>query len=142
MRLHNAEPNNMINPHSEFIDKRISDLKKSKKWNTLVCGSHDSIITDFASNIFTNLVQSTFTKSYLKKHPCSDCNEKSEERCHGIGEERPLLIKRALERIYPDTSLQISIKDILIAFLEEHKTTRFTFKCKPCHRKESVKIVK
>lgn len=139
--IHNAELNNMINPHSQFIDKRISDLKKSKKWNTLICGSHDSIITDFASNIFTNLVQSTFTKSYLKKHPCSDCNGKSEERCHGIGEERPLLIKRALERIYPDTSLQISIKDILIAFLEEHKSTRFTFKCKPCHRKESARIV-
>ena len=131
----------MINPHSEFIDKRISDWKKSNKWNTLICGSHDSIIRDFASNIFTNFILSTFTKSYLKKHPCSDCNEKSQERCHGIGEDRPLLIRRALERIYPDTTLQISIKYILIAFLEEHKSTHFTFKCKPCHRKESARIV-
>ena len=30
----------------------------------------------------------------------------SKERCHGIGEERPLLIKRALEKIYPDISFK------------------------------------
>jgi hypothetical protein len=83
------------------------------------------------------LVRLTFTAAYLKKHPCSDCHQSSKERCHGIGEERPLLIKRALEKIYTDTTKTIILKDILIQFLEEHKTTKFTFKCVKCHKKEN-----
>ena len=127
-----------ISPHSDFIDKRISDLKKSKKWNTkIVDTSHEDFIKDFGSNVFTNLIRNTFTATYLKKHPCSDCKKPSKERCHGIGEDRPLLIKRALEKVYPDTSKVISLKEILIAFLEEHKSTKFTFKCSECHKKES-----
>ena len=132
-----------MNPHSSFIDKRIADLKKSSKWNTNITStSHDDFIKDFGSNVFTNLVKNTFTAAYLKKHPCSDsdCDQPSKERCHGIGEDRPLLIRRALEKVYPDPSATVRLKDILIQFLEEHKTTKFTFKCSACHRKESKKI--
>jgi hypothetical protein len=127
-----------INPHSEYIDKRIADLQKhTEKWNTkIVETSHKDFIEDFFSNVFTNFILWTFTKAYLKKHPCSECKEPSEERCHGLGEERPILMKRALERVWPDTSKAICIREILIAFLEEHKTTKFTFKCKACHRAE------
>ena len=125
------------NPHSAFIDKRIADIKKSNKWKTkLTDTSHEDFIYDFGSNVFTNFVRNTFTAAYLQKHPCSDCKNPSNERCHGIGEERPLLIKRALEKVYPDTSATITLKEILIQFLEEHKTTKFTFKCTECHRKE------
>lgn len=125
------------NPHSSYIDKRIHDLQKSKKWNTIIVNTtHEDFITDFASNVFTNLIKNTFTNTYLKKHPCSDCKSPSKERCHGIGEGRPLLIKRALDKVYSDISKPIKIKEILIAFLEEHKTTKFTFKCSGCHRKE------
>jgi hypothetical protein len=128
-----------MNPHSEFIDARISKLKTEDKWNTKISNtSHEAFIKDFASNVFTNFIRSTFTKAYLKKHPCSDCGKPSKERCHGIGEERPLLIKRALEKVYPDTSQTVVLKDILIQFLEEHKTTKFTFKCKECHSKEKL----
>jgi len=128
--------------HSEFIDKRITDLRKSTKWNSkIIDTSHDDFIKDFGSNVFTNFIHSTFTPAYMKKHPCSDCKNPSKERCHGIGEERPLLIKRALEKVYPDTSKTISLKEILIQFLEEHKTTAFTFKCSDCHRKEKTKEV-
>jgi hypothetical protein len=131
-----------MNRHSDFIDKRILDLKKSKKWNTKITDTtHVDFINDFGSNVFTNFVRNTFTSTYLKKHPCSDCNKESEERCHGIGEERPLLIRRALEKVYPDTTKTIMLKDILIAFLEEHKTTNFTFKCSVCHKKETVKAI-
>jgi hypothetical protein len=125
--------------HSQFIDKRISDLKKSTKWNTKIIASHEDFIKDFGSNVFTNLIRNTFTATYLKKHPCSDCNAPSKERCHGIGEERPILLKRALEKVYPDTTKPIVLKEILIQFLEEHKSTKFTFKCSACHRKESQK---
>jgi len=124
-----------MNPHTVFIDKRIADLKKQNKWNTKIKDTtHEDFIKDFSSNVFTNFVRNTFTAAYLKKYKCSDCNGVSKERCHGIGEERPLLIKRALEKVYPDITKTITLKEILIQFLEEHKPTNFTFKCSECHR--------
>lgn len=126
-----------LNIHSEYIDKRIRDIEKRNKWNTkIVDTSHEDFIKDYASNVFTNLVRDTFTKTYIKNHLCSDCGKSSTERCHGIGEERPLLIKRALEKIWIDTTKPITMKKIIIAFLEEHKYTSFTFKCHLCHKNE------
>jgi hypothetical protein len=128
-----------MNAHSDFIDKRIADLINQDKWNTKITNTtHQDFIKDFGSNVFTNLIRNTFTAAYLKKHPCSDCKGVSKERCHGLGEERPLLIKRALEKVYPDISKTVILKDILVQFLEEHKTTKFTFKCSNCHRKEKI----
>jgi hypothetical protein len=47
------------------------------------------------------------------------------------------LIKRALEKVWSDKTKSIIImKEIIIAFLEEHKSTKFTFKCSSCHKKE------
>ena len=126
-----------MNPHTDFIDKRISVIQTHNKWNTTIINTtHEDFIRDFGSNVFTNLIRTTFTAAYLKKHTCSDCKGASKERCHGIGEERPLLLKRALEKVYPDITKTIRLKDIIIQFLEEHKTTHFTFKCSECHRKE------
>ena len=126
-----------LNIHSKYIDKRINDIKKQNKWNSkIIDTSHEDFIKDYASNVFTNLVRNTFTNSYIKNFPCSDCNNSSTERCHGIGEERPLLIKKALEKVWSDTSTPITIKEIIIAFLEEHKYTKFTFKCHSCHKNE------
>lgn len=125
------------NIHTKYIDKRINDIKKGKKWNsTIVDTSHEDFIKDFGANVFTNLVKDTITKSYIKKFPCSDCNGPATDRCHGIGEGRPLLIKRALEKVWSDTSKPISMMEIIIAFLEEHKYTKFTFKCNQCHKNE------
>ncbi len=126
-----------LNVHSKYIDKQINDITKSNKWNSkLIDTSHEDFIKDYASNVFTNLVRNTFTKSYIKKFPCCECNNPSTERCHGIGEERPLLIKRALEKVWIDTTKPIRMKTIIIAFLEEHKYTKFTFKCHCCHKNE------
>ncbi len=128
-----------LNKHSVYIDKRITDIQKKKAdWQTLIGSgsSHKSVIRDFSHCIFTNLVHSTFTRSYMKKHPCSDCGNPSTDRCHGIGEERPILLQRALERVWRDTSKSILLQEIIIAFLEEHKYTEFTFKCNECHKKE------
>jgi len=123
--------------HSKYIDKRINDIQKSKKWNSKVIDtSHEDFIKDYASNVFTNLIRNTFTNSYMSRFPCCDCSSPSTERCHGIGEERPLLIKKALEKVWNDTSTPITMKEIIIAFLEEHKYTKFTFKCNSCHRNE------
>jgi len=128
----------MSNPHSEYIEKRIAHFKKKDRWNTKITETtHEDFIKDFGSNVFTNLIRSTFTGAYLKKFPCSDCKKNlSKERCHGIGEERPLLIKRALEKVYPDTTKTVTLKEVILQFLEEHKSTNFTFKCSECHRKE------
>ena len=126
-----------LNIHSEYIDKRINDIRTSNKWKSkLIDTSHEDFIKDYASNVFTNLVKNTFTKSYIKKFPCSDCSNPSKERCHGIGEERPLLIKRALEKVWSDTTKPVIMKEIIIEFLEEHKYTKFTFKCRCCHKNE------
>ena len=128
------------NPHSACIDKRCDKFITKDKWRTkIIDTSHDVIIEDISSHICTDVILVTFTKSYLKKHPCSDCKKPSKERCHGIGEERPILLKRALERVYPDTTKVITLREILIAFLKEHKTTKFTFKCSECHKKETSK---
>lgn len=125
------------NPHAAEIDRQIEAFRKSRKWNTKIINtSHADFIEDFKNNVFTNFVQHTFTKSYLKKHNCADCGGKSENRCHGPGDERPILIKRALERVWPDTSKEIALKEIMVAFLEEHKNTKFALKCRACHVKE------
>jgi len=135
--LHTSQRTTIMNLHSEFIDKRISDIRRQNKWNTNITDTtHEEFIHDFGSNVFTNLIRNTFTAAYLKKHTCSDCKGASQERCHGIGEERPILLKRALEKVYPDITKTIPLKEIIIQFLEEHKTTKFTFKCSDCHRKE------
>jgi len=128
-----------MNPHSEFIDKRINDVRKSKRWNSCIIDTtHDDFVRDYARCVFTNLVRDVFTRTYLKKFKCPDCGGNSEQRCHGKGEDRPLLIRRALQRVYPDISKPVKMKEIIIAFLEEHKTTSFTFKCKKCHDIETL----
>jgi len=126
-----------MNPHSPYIDRQIEALRRSNKWSTKITDTtHEEFIRDFNANIFTNFIRTTFTAAYLEKHPCSDCKKPSQERCHGIGDERPILIRRALERVYPDVSQTVMLREILIAFLEEHKTTKFTFKCSECHKAE------
>lgn len=91
----------------------------------------------FSNNVFTNLINDTFTKSYLLNHPCSDCGNPSTDRCHDIGNERPKLIKKALEKEYSDITKPILLKNIIFAFLRKHKYTNFTFKCNNCHKKEN-----
>lgn len=127
-----------VNPHSEYINKQIITLQNSKKWNTKIINTtHDDFIKDFSATVFTNFVKDIITKTYMRGKICEDCNEtQAENRCHGLGDERPKLIRKALQRVYPDITKEISLKEILIAFLEEHRTTRFALKCKVCHDKE------
>jgi hypothetical protein len=66
------------------------------------------------------LVRNTFTRAYLKKYKCQECENPCKERCHGIGEERPLLIKRALEKVYPDiTKTFVEKVDSVISLKEK-----------------------
>jgi len=129
-----------LNLHSKSIDTKIKKIKNGDRWQTTIINTtHESIRRDFSDCVFTNLVHATFTRSYMKKFPCGECGQPSTDRCHGIGEERPILLKSALERVWPDTTKPIMLKDIVIAFLEEHKHTSFTFKCHQCHKNEKSK---
>ncbi len=134
----------MSYPHSAAFDKKIRSIIRSTNGETQFINdglrsntqAHEDFIKDFNTCKCTNLVHDTFTQKDLKQYPCSDCGAPSQERCHGIGEERAVLLRRALQRVWPDTSKVITLRTILIAFLEEHKYTQFTLKCKECHRKE------
>lgn len=119
-----------------YIDKRIRELPTKKFQYQVVITTHDAFISEFASCVFTNFIRDTFTKAFVSQYVCSDCKGVPEQRCHGIGDERPVLIRRALERIWPDTTRPVVMRDVMIAFLQEHKGTKFTFKCASCHLAE------
>jgi hypothetical protein len=125
--------------HNEEIDRIIQNIKRkpgSYKVN-VINTSHEDFVKGHSHGLFTNIIQKSFTKKYLKNHPCA-CGNPSVERCHGLrsnNEDRQSLIRKALARVWPDTSKQIMTLDIVVAFLEEHKDTGFTFKCHSCHQK-------
>ena len=57
-----------MNVHSQYIEKRIHDIQKKNKWNSkIIDTSHEDFIKDYASNVFTNLIKDTFTKSYVSR---------------------------------------------------------------------------
>lgn len=130
----------MQNRHSEYIQKRIGDVKKSDKWNTYIVNTnHDNFIRDFNSCLFTNLILSTFGRGYVKKYKCAECKiNNAAQRCHAENEDRPILLRKALERVYPDTTKVIQVKEIVVAFLEEHLNSNFDFKCESCHARETA----
>jgi hypothetical protein len=113
-----------VNIHSGSIDKKIQKIKKGDRWQTVIGtdSTHETIIRDFSDCIFTNLIHDTFSRAYMKKYPCSDCGQPSTDRCHGKGEERPILLKRAMELVWPDITKPIVLKDIVVAFLVGNAT--------------------
>ena len=132
-----------MNPHSDLFDKRIRSILKNKKYLSNVIGRHGTdedyteFIRTYSDNVFTNEVHGIISPQKLKLHTCSDCGKcPAQERCHGIGDERPILIMRALRNVWSDTVFPISMEEILVEFFELHKTTKFCFKCKACHLNE------
>jgi hypothetical protein len=127
-----------MNPHSAYLDKRIESIKNHPRYGSYIINtSHEQFVQDFGSSVFTNLIQSVFLTTYVRKHTCTECDQPAKERCHAPGDERPVLLLRVLNRIWPDTSIPICLRDIVVAFLEEHKKTKFNFKCSECHKKET-----
>ena len=133
-----------MNPHSNYIDKRLKQRmafwKKKGQYDTYIYNTRKGIINDFSHNLFTNETRTFFTKTYIRDHPCPDCGQKATERCHGIGEERPKLIERALQKWTPnaENKVCVNLRELLCAYFEEHKTTSFAFKCSECHKNEKV----
>jgi hypothetical protein len=130
-----------LNPHSDEIDRIVKKIQKATRgqWNVKFQNNTHEEIVDFLSiGFFTNLVQTSFSDRYMHQFPCSgnSCEAVSTQRCHGHNESRPELIRRALKKIWPDTSKPITLREIAIEFFCQHRTTKFTFKCYTCHKAE------
>jgi hypothetical protein len=131
------------NQHSKYITKRIHKLRKSKKWGTKVMfKNRKEFVQDYSGSLFAKIINDNFTKAYVQSFQCPDCGDVAKERCHGVGEERPILVERALRRCKAKCNTPVVLKDIIIAFMEEHKTTQFTFKCTNCHKKETSVLLR
>jgi len=134
-----------MNRHTEQFDKIIKrERQRTDKGITInLCDdSNETIIKEFSSNTFTNYIYRTvIPDSYMKRYNCIECGEPAKNRCHGIGEERPLLLERALNKIRANNVEKIKMIDLKIAFIEEHKNTSFDFKCVECHKNEKIIII-
>jgi hypothetical protein len=130
------------NPHTALFDlwiKKIQGLDKYK--STFVNTSHDDFVADFSSSIFTN-INKYMMSGYKDDRECEDCSvAPAQNGCHGLGEERPVLLQRALKRVWPDISRPITLKEIVVAYLEEHKTTKYALKCEMCHKAEKKRKI-
>jgi len=132
------------NPHSSQFDHIIELISRPLRHKDLDIiltehHSYEQVKTTFTRSVFTNL-NKDMMETYRKKRVYEDCNTNSATAgCHGIGEERPILIIRALQRVWPDRSKPITLRRIVIAYFEEHKSTKYAFKCKPCHGAEKKK---
>jgi len=131
----------VLNPHSDEIDKIVRKIEKETRgqWNVkFQNNTHEEIVDLLSIGFFTNLVQTSFTDRYMRQYPCSGngCEAVSTQRCHGHNESRPELIRRALKKIWPDTSKPVTLRAIAIEFFCQHRTTKFTFKCYTCHKSE------
>jgi hypothetical protein len=132
----------VVNPHKAQIEKIMLDIKhnRSPKYNIVFSPeTTDAMIVDLLSiGFFTNLIRTSFTASYVKKYKCTDCREDATNRCHGQDEERPVLLRKALEvvRKNPKFGGAIPLRELTMEFFNQHIATSFTFKCHSCHKKE------
>ena len=57
------------------------------------------------------------------------------EAAHPIGKERPLIIKDAIDALYPNGTNSYDIKMVLDKTKSIHENLLFAFLCRPCHQK-------
>ena len=130
------------NPHSEYIEKRIATWQRRIghklrfKITAYCCENSSAMLSTY---LFANLVKQFFTRQYVARQICPDCGVKATQRCHGKGEERGVLLERALSKIMQNTEEGggFMFDDLVYAFFREHKNTTFTFKCAACHVKDT-----
>ena len=117
-------------------EKEEDDLLIDFKKNRI-----DATVKVFSSCLFSNLIKNKIPKKFVEQFKCFDCNRIAEQRCHGIGEERPVIVKRAFlklrEKAETEGKDEISLKEWKIEFFEQHKGSGFNFKCIECHAVET-----
>lgn len=127
----------------EYLDGRKAALERGKyeaaKRYKFRCNA-DDFITLHSHGLFTNLVQSIFTRAYMSKKVCPGshgfaCGQPATTRAHITS--RPQLIRAAFEsaRCKTDTD-ELTLWSVIVKFIELHNETTITFKCENCHRQE------
>ena len=136
--MHKEEYMKESNEYIDLINKKLEELKESNKYRTRIINTeHDDIINDFDVGIF-KLETIAFFKECFTTKICK-CNCKVKEIFYGIDIARADLIRKALEKVQPDITEEIILKDLLIAYFEEHKSYKLTFQCRKCYLKEKLK---
>ena len=127
------------------IDRCLARIGVS--YESVITSTIPGFVRDYSDTVFTKVVQRCFTRNFVQRRECAGlCGSKATQRCHGRGEERPVLLGRVLRRMCPagcDDNIRITVKlrDVVVAFLKEHKhSPGFGFKCAPCHRAEHVPL--
>jgi hypothetical protein len=117
--------------HADFINEQLEILKGLNKWRTQISNTeHVDIINDLNIGVF-KIASLSFFKNYLDTKKC-ECGSDTKEICYGNGLDRTELIKKTLKKVYPDITVNITLKELLIAYFEEHKHVDLTFKCRKC----------
>lgn len=133
-----------MEPLAAYVDRRIRQrfLQRPERYRVVLGGqSPEELVSDLSGTVFSKEIQCFFTNGFVRSHACAGrCGRQATERCHGAGEERPVLLLRALRRLWPAAGgpAALGLREVLVAFMEEHKTSAgFCFKCARCHAAES-----
>ena len=130
--------------HDLYVADRVATLRRCPKFAKrygvrLAPGTtHAQVIAAFGCTVFTCFVRVAFTRAYVKRAACEGgCGAPAAERCHAPNASRLQLIKRALDRVWPEPTVRpMRLDALLLAFLEEHAGTGFALKCAVCHLQE------
>ena len=126
------------NKHAaRFIEGGFLIKKSGKYHNRVIVDSYEQFNHTFGDTILTNVNSKIIaTQPYKNKHKCEDCGGPAQQGCHGIGEERPLLIFKVLRRRCPVLPCEIYLDDFISEYFLAHIPTRYALKCTACHEKE------
>ena len=125
------------NEYIDLINKKLEELKNIDRWRTKVINTeHNDIINDFGLGLF-KLETISFFKECFDNKKCK-CGSKVKEIFYGIDKTRGILIKDALKKSYSDITEETTLKNILVAYFEEHRECDITFQCRKCYLKEEI----
>ena len=121
----------------DYLERELESYHLSPKWSTKIVNTpHENIILDFSLNLFTIETLSLF-KNLFDENKCL-CGKKPNTLCYGPFNSQKKIIKSILHDIYPDITKEITLKEILIAYLEYHKKCHIYFVCKSCSKKKQL----
>ena len=125
-----------MNTYNNLIDDKLEDIKQSDNYKTRIVNTeHEDIIKDLDLGIF-KIETMVFIKDFLNTTLC-DCGCKVTKISYDSKVTRADLIKKALEIVQPDIKVEIMLKDLLIAYFEQHKIHNISFKCDKCFLKQT-----
>lgn len=123
--------------YNSLIDEKLKEIKQSDIYKTkIVNTNHEDIIKDLDLGIF-KIETMIFIKDFLNTKLC-DCGCKINKISYDSKLTRADLIKKALEIIQPDITVEIMLKDLLISYFEQHKIHNISFKCDKCFLKKTL----